>query len=431
MSIRITIGQGSRPAFIAGRYANRHGLISGATGTGKSVTLMTLADGFSRIGIPSLLVDVKGDLARIQNGNPTRRLDALGSAPGERVTLRIDSLGPDLMARVLGLSDAQRGALEVGFALATKEQRSLATLGELRALLAHVAANHRQISTRYGLVSPSSIAAIQRALIGLEREGGADLFGRSTFDIASLEARAPDGRGVVALFDAQRLMRAPALYAATLLFLLTDIYDRAPEVGDLAAPRLVLFLDEAHLLFADLPAPMLQRIERTIRLIRSKGVAVFFASQSPLDIPPTIMGQLGNRIQHALRGATLADQRAIRATAETLPLNPAIDAKAALLNMGVGQALVSTIGENGSPQPVDLVRVSPPACMASGAAPNAVAASPRRSGGSGFAAPVAASAVAQAALSRNDRARATFLAFGFMMLCMTAFAGAVRLLFAI
>ena len=367
-SPRIPIGAGQRPAYIAGQYANRHGLIAGATGTGKSVTLMTLAEGFSRAGVPVFLADVKGDLATLANGNPVRSLDVFGE-DGERLSIRVDSLGPDMLARMLTLSDVQRGGLDVAFELARADRRPLATLADFRRLLQNMAMNHRAISARLGLISPASIAAVQRALIGLERDGGAELFGRTTYDVAGLLENTEAGLGVITRLDSVRLMRAPMAYAATLLFILGELYDRLPEVGDLERPRLVLFFDEAHLLFADIAPALLQRIERTVRLVRSKGVGLYFASQSPMDIPPIILGQLGNRIQHAMRGATLADQRAIRATAETLPINPKIDAAAAMLTMGVGRALVSTIDESGVPRPVDLVKVCMPRCMAATAAP--------------------------------------------------------------
>lgn len=354
---RIPVGQG---VAIASRYANRHGLIAGATGTGKSVTLMTLAEGFCKAGVPVFMADVKGDLARLGACNAVRTLDVFGEA-GDKLSLRIDSLGPDLLARMLGLSDAQRGALDVAFELARTSRQSLATLDDLKRLLSAMAADHKAVSVKHGLVSPTSIAAIQRSLITLEREGASKLFGQRTFDVAELITTGTPA--MITLLDSVRLMRSPTLYAATLMFILQDLYDRLPEVGDLAKPRLVLFFDEAHLIFTDLAPALLQRIERAIRLIRSKGVGVYFASQSPLDIPPTILGQLGNRIQHALRGATIADQRAMRATAETLPINPKIDAFKAISSMGVGQALVSTIGENGNPQPVDLVKIVAPACM--------------------------------------------------------------------
>jgi hypothetical protein len=358
MTVQIPIGAG---ASIAGQFANRHGLIAGATGTGKSVTLMTLAEGFSRAGVPVFLADVKGDLGRIAATCPVHRLDAFGRT-GERLSIRMDSLGPDIAARVLGLSEVQAATLEVAFAVTRSNRWPLAATADLRRVLEFMVQQHRAISQRFGRVSPASVAVIQRALIGLQRDGSGELFGARTYDVAALLARSPDGRGLVTLLDATRLY-GTAAYGAALLYLMTDLFERLPEVGDLDAPRLVLFLDEAHLLFVDIAPGLLQRVERVVRLIRSKGVGLYFASQSPADIPPVILGQLGNRIQHGLRGATLADLRAIRATAETLPINPKIDAAAAILTLGVGQALVSTVGPDGIPRPVALVRVRAPDCL--------------------------------------------------------------------
>jgi hypothetical protein len=358
---QIPIGQGARPSFIAGQFANRHGLIAGATGSGKSVTLLTLAEGFSRAGVPVFLADVKGDLARIAASCPTQRLDVYGRT-GARLSIRLDSLGADMVARMLDLTDAQAGSLDVAFELARSERRPLATLADLRRLLGYMIAHHRQLGATYGHLTPASVSVIQRSLIRLERDGSAALFGPSTFDVGRLLDQ-PGGRGLVMLLDATRLSQTQG-YAAALLFMLTDLFARLPEVGDLPAPRLALFLDEAHLLFAEMPPRQLQRIERTIRLIRSKGVGVYFASQSPADIPPNVLGQLQNRIQHGLRGATLVDLRAIRAAAETMPLNPKLDAAAEITRLGVGRALVSTVGADGVPQPCDLVRVRAPDCLA-------------------------------------------------------------------
>lgn len=361
MTIEIPIGQGTRHASIAGRFANRHGLIAGATGTGKTATLMTLAEGFSAAGVPVFLSDVKGDMARLASSCPVTWLDVFGRH-GRRLSVRMDSLGPDILARLLGLTDIQAGTLEIAYAVAKATNKRLATLADLRALLGFMVQNHRALSATYGQVSPASAAVIQRSALALQRDGSDALFGDRTFDVAELLRATPAGRGMVTILDAARLSGSGA-YGAALLFILADLFERLPEVGDLEAPRLVVFLDEAHLLFIDMAPALLRRVERVVRLIRSKGVGLYFASQSPVDIPPVILGQLGNRIQHGLRGATLADQRAIRATAETLPVNPAIDAVASIMRLGVGQALVSTVGPDGVPRPVDLVRVRAPECL--------------------------------------------------------------------
>lgn len=354
---RIPIGNGARPSYIVARFANRHGLITGATGTGKTFTLATLAEGFSNAGVPCMVADVKGDLSGLLRGAcPSRALQ-----PGATFRLTVESLGPDLLTRALALSEAQAGAVEIAFAAATADGRPLDSLADLRGILQHMNmnTNARALSRRFGLVSPASVAAIQRSLLSIEREGMAPTLARPCFDVAQL-LEAPGGAGLITVLDATRLMRSPALYGAAMLFILADLYERLPEVGDLERPRLVLFLDEAHLLFSEAPAALVQRVERIVRLIRSKGVGVYFASQAPADIPSPILAQLGNRIQHGMRAATVQEQRAARAAAETMPINPRIDAATAIMTLGIGQALVSTIGENGIPQPCDLVKVTAP-----------------------------------------------------------------------
>jgi hypothetical protein len=349
---RIPIGQGNGGAsYIASQFANRHGLIAGATGTGKSVTVAKLAQGFADAGAAVFIADVKGDLAPL-----TAALDGqVLLDPMRNARLTVKALGPDLLARALNLSEAQAGVTDIAFAYASDTRTPINTLGDFRDVLRKLASNPKGLGARYGLISPASVGAVQRTLLGIEREGCAGALIGPCFDVAKLMTP-----GFVHVLDATRLIRSPALYGAYLLFVLCDLYDRLPEVGDLDKPRLVLFFDEAHLLFADAPPPLIQRIERIIRLIRSKGVGVYFATQSPADIPAAILAQLGNRVQHALRGATVQDQRAARVAAETMPINPKLDAAGLIMTMGVGQALVSTIGEDGSPRPCDLVRVTMP-----------------------------------------------------------------------
>lgn len=361
--MRIPIGGGT---YIAGRYANRHGLIAGATGGGKSVTLMKLAEGFSDAGVSSFVVDAKGDLSALARSTPVRFLDVFGER-GEPARLSIERLGVELLARVLDLSDAQSGVLEVLFAYAESRRVSIHTIADLNAIIRAVRAESDEVRQTLGHVTPTTLNAIGRAVLRLEREGGRQAFDSKSFNFARLFGEHDNGttiggRGPVNVLVADRLLRAPSLYAAFICYLLSDLFDRMPEAGDLDRPRLALFIDEAHLLFQDCPPAVLQRLERIIRLIRSKAVGVYFVTQSPADIPPAIVGQLGNRIQHALRGATPADARAIRAAADSLPVNPRFDAAAAIGSLGVGYALVSTIGPSGQPNLVERVRVDLPRC---------------------------------------------------------------------
>lgn len=335
-------------AAILGKYANRHGLIAGATGTGKSVTLMRMAEEFSRAGVPVFMADVKGDLAglavpRHLEANPVRFWDVFGQR-GRPFRLSLTALGPDLLARMLELTDAQKGLLEFAF---TKVP---ATLGDLANICNDAAGMN------------GTNAALQRQLNRFERSGGAELIGMPEFGLENLFEDFGAFPAPIHILDAMRLIHEPVTYATLMIWLLRELYERMPEVGDLDAPRLVVFIDEAHLLFQDAPSALVATIERMARLIRSKGVGVYFVTQSPDDLPAPVLGQLGNRVQHALRGATLRDQRAIRAAAETMPINPAINAADAIAGLGVGEALVSTIGPDGAPQPVQRIRIQLPAC---------------------------------------------------------------------
>ena len=343
-----------RAISIAGRYAARHGLIAGATGTGKSYTIARLVEQMTGAGIPVFLFDVKGDLSGLARSTPCRFFDPAGQS-GARFSIRADDLGADSMARALQLSDAQSGALDVLYSWAADNRQPMGSLADMRAALHKLEQSRRTIGARYGHLTPASLAVIRRALLRLEASP-CPLFGRASFDVHWLEAQP----GVATILDARQLYQAPALYGAAVLYLLDSLYTSLPEVGDSGAPRLALFLDESHLIFSELPPLLLQRVERIVRLIRSKGDALYFASQSPADIPAAILGQLGNRVQHGLRGATQQDLRAIRAAAETMPINPALDAGAAIVSLGVGQALVSTVAPNGVPCPVEIVQIAKP-----------------------------------------------------------------------
>lgn len=378
----LTIAIGSRPIGVLPRMLNRHGLITGATGTGKTVTLRVLAELFSGAGIPVLLADVKGDLSGLAlpgaetpkvteriarlglsdftyTGVPVIFWDAFGAA-GHPVRTTVSELGPLLFSRILDLNEVQSGVLAAVFAIADDSGLLLLDLKDLRAVLAHVSEHASEYRARYGTLAPASIGAIQRGLLALEQEGGDGLFGEPALRLDDMMRVAPDGRGTVSILAADRLMQAPRVYSTLLLYLLSELYENLPEVGDPERPRVVVFFDEAHLLFSDAPKVLLDRIEQMVRLIRSKGVGVWFVTQSPLDIPETVLGQLGNRVQHALRAFTPKDQRAVRTAAETLRPNPGLDAVAAITELGVGEALVSVLDANGTPTPVERAFVMPP-----------------------------------------------------------------------
>lgn len=381
---QILIGKGKHPVHLLGPFGNRHGLVAGATGTGKTVSLLVLAEGFSRMGVPVFITDVKGDVAGLAMagslnekllqraahtgiegfsvaGNPVLFWDVFGQS-GHPLRTTISEIGPSLLARILQLNDTQSGVLEIVFRLADEQGLLLLDLDDLRALLTFAADNREQISTQYGLVSNQSIAAIQRALLPLEREGGATLFGEPALDLADLMRTDLSGQGIISILAADQLLLKPQLYASLLLWLLSEFFEQLPEVGDLDRPRLVLIFDEAHLLFADAPPVLRQRIEQVVRLIRSKGVGLYFCSQFPDDIPDEILGQLGNRIQHALRAYTPRDQKAVKAAAETFVANPSLDVAQAIAKLSVGEALVSTLQDKGVPQPVEQTLICPPRC---------------------------------------------------------------------
>jgi DNA helicase HerA-like ATPase len=366
------------------RLGNRHGLVAGATGTGKTVTLMTLAEGFSRIGVPVFLADVKGDvagLAVVGDGSDTLRQRAadIGVADfapaaspvvfwdlygqlGHPVRTTVSEMGPTLLARILELNDTQAGVLDIVFKLADDRGLLLLDLDDLRALLNLVVEDRKEISTEYGLISAPSVAAIQRALLRLAQDGGEGFFGEPALALEDLMRTTTDGRGVIGILAAAQLVLKPRLYSTFLLWLLSELFERLPEVGDLDKPKLVFVFDEAHLLFDDAPPALVQRIEQVVRLIRSKGVGVYFCSQFPDDVPANILGQLGNRVQHALRAYTPRDQKAVKTAAETFVANPKLDVASAISSLGTGEALVSTLQDKGVPMPVQQTLIAPPRC---------------------------------------------------------------------
>ena len=361
--------------------ANRHGLITGATGTGKTITLQTLAENFSRIGVPVFMADVKGDLTGIsQAGNPAPKLAALlaerglptprplacpvtlwdvfGKA-GHPVRATVSDMGPLLLSRMLALNETQGGVLTMVFKIADDRGLLLLDLKDLRAMLAHVGDNASEFTTAYGNVSAASIGAIQRGLLQIASQGGDQFFGEPMLDLNDF-LQTTDGQGVVNILAADQLMNAPRLYASFLLWLLSELFEQLPEVGDLDKPKLVFFFDEAHLLFKDAPAALVERIELVVRLVRSKGVGVYFVTQNPLDVPDTVLGQLGNRVQHALRAFTPRDQKAVKSAASTMRANPGLDIETLITELAVGEALVSCLDAQGRPSITQRVFVLPP-----------------------------------------------------------------------
>ncbi|MFO0881650.1 MAG: helicase HerA-like domain-containing protein [Gemmataceae bacterium] len=383
MSEPILVAKAPEDLVLLPRLGNRHGLVAGATGTGKTVTLQRLAEGFSRIGVPVFLADVKGDLSGIcRPAEPLKPVVAervksmglddfqVGACPvvfwdvfgeqGHPVRATISEMGPLLLARLLNLNDVQAGVLTITFKVADDNGLLLLDLKDLRAMLQSISENARELSARYGNVSPASVGAIQRGLLRLEQQGGERFFGEPALNLLDFLQTDSEGRGVVNILAADRLLHAPQLYATFLLWMLADLFEKLPEVGDPDKPRLVFFFDEAHLLFADAPKPLLEKIEQVVRLIRSKGVGVYFVTQNPLDVPDTVLGQLGNRVQHALRAFTPRDQKAVRAAAETFRANPDLDVGQAITELAVGEALVSFLDEQGIPTMVQRGFVIPP-----------------------------------------------------------------------
>ncbi len=378
----LLIGKAQQPVYLLPQMANRHGFIAGATGTGKTVTLQVLAEGFSRVGVPVFMADIKGDLSGIsQPGKPhpkiAERINYIGledfsfdASPvtfwdvfgkqGHPVRTTISEMGPLLLARLLDLNDTQQGVLALIFRVADENGWLLLDIKDLRAILQYVAENAREFRTLYGNVSAASVGAIQRRLISLEDQGGNQLFGEPALNLQDLMQTDDSGRGILNILAADQLINSPQVYATFLLWLLAELFEQLPEVGDPDKPRLVLFFDEAHLIFDDAPDALLDKIEQVVRLIRSKGVGVYFITQNPLDIPDTVLAQLGNRIQHALRAYTPREQKAVRTAAQTFRTNPELDTVKVITDLGVGEALVSTLDEKGRPGMVQRTLICPP-----------------------------------------------------------------------
>jgi uncharacterized protein len=378
----LPIAKGKEDHLLLPRMANRHGLIAGATGTGKTVTLRVIAEHLSSIGVPVFMADVKGDLSGIahpglENPKIAERVSKLGvknfqytayptvfwdlyGQQGHPVRTTISDMGPLLMSRLLKLNETQNGVLTLAFKIADDNGLLLLDLKDLRAMLQHVGDNAAQFKTQYGNVSAASIGAIQRALLALEEQGADNFFGEPALDLDDMTQTDTEGRGVINILAADKLINAPKLYATFLLWMLAELFERLPEVGDPEKPKLVFFFDEAHLLFDDAPKALLEKIEQVVRLIRSKGIGVYFVTQNPLDVPDVVLGQLGNRVQHALRAFTPRDQKAVKAAAQTFRQNPKLDVEAAITELGVGEALVSFLNEKGQPNIVDRALIYPP-----------------------------------------------------------------------
>jgi DNA helicase HerA-like ATPase len=371
------------PQYLALKLANRHGLITGATGTGKTVTLQIMAEGFSRAGVPVFCADVKGDLSGIATAGTVKdfleaRAEKIGFAEdydydatptifwdlfgekGHPIRTTISEMGPLLLSRLMDLNETQEGVLNIAFRIADEEGLMLLDLKDLRAMLLSLDGRKDEISAKYGNVSTASIGAIQRRLLVLEDQGGANFFGEPALKIADFMRTHTDGRGIVSVLAADKLMNNPRLYATFLLWLLSELFEELPEVGNPDKPRVVFFFDEAHLLFDEAPKALLERVEQVCRLIRSKGVGVYFVTQNPLDVPDEVLSQIGNRVQHALRAFTPRDQRAVKAAAETFRPNPDLDAFEVITQLGVGEALVSTLEKKGVPSIVQRTLIRPP-----------------------------------------------------------------------
>jgi DNA helicase HerA-like ATPase len=378
---KILVGKGSKPEYLTLKLANRHGLVTGATGTGKTVTLQVLAEGFARAGVPVFAADIKGDLSGIAAAGDAKEAfvkrakdlgltyqpdefsvvfwDVFGDE-GHPIRTTISEMGPLLLTRLLDLNETQEGVLNIAFRVADDQGLLLLDLKDLRAVLGLVGENAAQLKVQYGNVSAASIGAIQRQLLVLENQQAAEFFGEPALSIKDFMRVDRDGRGLINVLAADKLIENPRLYATFLLWLLSELFEEMPEVGDVDKPKLVFFFDEAHLLFDDAPKALLDKIEQVVRLIRSKGVGVYFVTQNPLDVPEKVLAQLGNRVQHALRAFTARDQKAVRAAAETFRANPKIDTVAAITELGKGEALVSFLEGNGVPSMVERALICPP-----------------------------------------------------------------------
>ncbi|MET3896781.1 DNA helicase HerA-like ATPase [Devosia sp. UYZn731] len=382
---KIYLGQSTRPEYLALKYGNRHGLITGATGTGKTVTLQVLAEGFSAAGVPVFAADIKGDLSGVSKmgkaqGWQTQRAQDIGfddykddvfpvifwdlfGRQGHPIRATISEMGALLLSRILQLNDTQEGVLNIAFKLADDEGLLLLDLKDLRALLVDIQERAKDVSVRYGNVTTASIGSVQRALLVLEQQGAENFFGERALEIADLMRTDRDGKGFISILAADELMRAPRLYATFLLWLMSELFEALPEVGDLDKPKLVFFFDEAHLLFDDAPKALVDKVEQVVKLVRSKGVGVYFVTQNPVDIPEAVLAQLSNRVQHALRAYTPREQKAVKVAADTFRPNPAFSTAEVITQLATGEALVSVLEDKGIPSMVGRTLIRPPSAQ--------------------------------------------------------------------
>ena len=379
---KVYLGKSTKAEYLDLKLANRHGLITGATGTGKTVTLQILTEGFSNAGVPVFCADVKGDLSGLAAEGVSKdflekRAQTIGfedytygkfpcvfwdlfGKQGHPIRTTVQEMGPILLSRLLDLNETQEGVLNIAFRLADDENMPVLDMKDLRKLMVHVAERASELTSEYGTVSKSSVGAIQRRLLVLEEQGAENFFGEPALDIRDFMRTTRDGRGMVNVLAAETLMQSPRLYATFLLWMLSELFEEMPEVGDPTKPKLVFFFDEAHLLFDEAPKALLQKVEQVVRLIRSKGVGVYFVTQNPLDVPDTVSSQLGNRVQHALRAFTPREQKAVKAAASTFRPNPDLDTERVIMELGVGEALVSTLEKKGHPSIVQRTLIRPP-----------------------------------------------------------------------
>jgi hypothetical protein len=355
-----------QPVYLLPGKANRHGLIAGATGTGKTVTLKALAESFSEMGVPVFLADVKGDIAGIQQAYPTTFWDVYGEK-GIQLRTTVTEMGPLLLARILGLNDLQRDILAILFKIADEEGLALIDLKDLKAMLNYIAENNKEFTAEYGNISKVSISAIQRAVVSLEIAGGEKFFGEPALDVRDWLTTGEGGKGMIHVLASESLIGNSTLYSTFLLWMLSELFEIMPEVGDLDKPKMVFFFDEAHLLFNDTPKPLLEKIEQVVKLIRSKGIGIYFVTQNPRDIPDGVLAQLGNKVQHALHAYTPTDQKAVKAAADSFRENPAFKTADVIQNLGIGEAVVSFLEEDGTPAMVQKVSVLPAKTMDCGA----------------------------------------------------------------
>ncbi|MCR6633945.1 helicase HerA-like domain-containing protein [Devosia sp.] len=382
---KIYLGTSTRPEYLSLKYGNRHGLVTGATGTGKTVTLQALAEGFAGAGVPVFAADIKGDLSGVAKGQPiqewqTKRAEDIGftdyindafpvvfwdlfGKQGHPVRATISEMGPVLLSRILDLNDTQEGVLNIAFRVADEEGLLLLDLKDLRSMLVSIQERSKEVSARYGNVTTASVGAIQRALLVLEQQGADNFFGERALEIADLMRVDTDGRGFISILAADQLMKSPRLYSTFLLWLLSELFEQLPEVGDPDKPKMVFFFDEAHLLFDDAPKALIDKVEQVVKLIRSKGVGVYFVTQNPIDIPEAVLAQLSNRVQHALRAYTPREQKAVKVAAETFRPNPDFSTEEVITQLGIGEALVSVLEDKGIPSMVGRTLIRPPSAQ--------------------------------------------------------------------